>query len=63
MDAGMRGAGLEAHGCRISTVASLSMTERQPAADIAELIEEVTETVKEKFGVRLEPEVIFLGDF
>lgn len=33
------------------------------AADIAELIQEVIETVKEKFGVTLEPEVIFLGDF
>ena len=33
------------------------------AADIAELIEEVSERVKEKFGVSLEPEVIFLGDF
>ena len=32
-------------------------------ADIAELIEEVSERVKEKFGVSLEPEVIFLGDF
>ena len=33
------------------------------AADIAELIQEVSETVKEKFGVTLEPEVILLGDF
>ncbi len=33
------------------------------AADIAELIQEVGETVKEKFGVTLEPEVILLGDF
>ena len=31
--------------------------------DIAELIEEVSERVKERFGVKLEPEVIFLGDF
>jgi len=33
------------------------------AADIAELIQEVVETVRDKFGVTLEPEVIFLGDF
>lgn len=33
------------------------------AADVAELIEEATETVQDKFGVTLEPEVIFLGDF
>ena len=33
------------------------------AADISELIQEVVETVRDKFGVTLEPEVIFLGDF
>lgn len=33
------------------------------AADIAGLIREVSEKVQEKFGVTLEPEVIFLGDF
>lgn len=33
------------------------------AADIREVIEEVQERVKERFHVRLEPEVIFLGDF
>lgn len=33
------------------------------AADIAHLIAETKETVQDKFGVRLEPEVIFLGDF
>ena len=33
------------------------------AADIAGLIREVAEKVQEKFGVILEPEVIFLGDF
>ena len=63
MDAGMRGARIG--GARVSdkhcgfTINDGTAT----AADIAELIEEVTETVKEKFGVRLEPEVIFLGDF
>lgn len=33
------------------------------SADVAGLIQKVTETVQEKFGVTLEPEVIFLGDF
>ena len=33
------------------------------AADIAELIRHVTAVVQERTGVRLEPEVIFLGDF
>lgn len=33
------------------------------AADVAELIKETEETVQDKFGVTLEPEVIFLGDF
>lgn len=33
------------------------------AADIAQLIAETTKTVQDRFGVTLEPEVIFLGDF
>lgn len=33
------------------------------AADIREVIEEVQERVKDRFHVRLEPEVIYLGDF
>ena len=33
------------------------------AADVKEVIEEVQERVKDRFHVRLEPEVIFLGDF
>lgn len=33
------------------------------AADVARLIAETTKTVQDRFGVRLEPEVIFLGDF
>lgn len=33
------------------------------AADIKELMEEVVERVKDKFGVQLEPEIIRLGDF
>ena len=33
------------------------------AADIREVIEEIQERVRDRFHVRLEPEVIFLGDF
>ena len=33
------------------------------AADVAALIRKVVDTVKERSGIRLEPEVIFLGDF
>lgn len=33
------------------------------ASDVKEVIEEVQKRVEEKFGVRLEREVIFLGDF
>ena len=63
MDAGMRGARIG--GARVSDkhCGFIIYDGTATAADIAELIEEVTETVKEKFGVRLEPEVIFLGDF
>ena len=63
MDAGMRGARIG--GARVSDkhCGFIINDGTATAADIAELIEEVTETAKEKFGVRLEPEVIFLGDF
>ena len=33
------------------------------AADVRALIQDVQNTVYEKFGVMLEPEVRFLGDF
>ena len=33
------------------------------AADVKEVIEEVQERVKDRFHIRLEPEIIFLGDF
>ena len=33
------------------------------AADVKEVIEEVQERVSDRFHVRLEPEIIFLGDF
>ena len=33
------------------------------AKDVVELMDHIINTVKEKFGVTLEPEVRFLGDF
>ena len=33
------------------------------ASDVCELMNHVTEVVREKFGVTLEPEVKFLGEF
>ncbi len=63
MDAGLRGKRIG--GARVSEkhCGFIINDGTATAADIAELIKEVSETVKERFGVRLEPEVIFLGDF
>ena len=33
------------------------------SADVREVIDEVRERVKQQFGVTLEPEVVFLGEF
>lgn len=63
MDAGMRGYRIgdaqvsDKHCGFIVNIGNAS------AADIREVIEEVQEKVKERFHVRLEPEIIFLGDF
>lgn len=63
MDAGMRGYRIgdaqvsEKHCGFIVNIGNAS------AADVREVIEEVQEKVKERFHVRLEPEIIFLGDF
>ncbi len=63
MDSGLRGARIG--GAQISEKHCGVVINHgtATAADIAELIQEVSETVKEKFGVTLEPEVILLGDF
>lgn len=45
------------------STAVLSSTEKCDVCGRMGLIQKVTETVQEKFGVTLEPEVIFLGDF
>lgn len=63
MDAGLRG--YRIGGARISEKhCGFVINEGNAlAADVAEVIAEVSEIVYEKFGVKLEPEIIFLGDF
>lgn len=63
MDAGLRGC--SRGGAQVSEKHCGFIVNKgdATAADIAGLIREVTEKVQEKFGVILEPEVIFLGDF
>lgn len=63
MDAGMRGYRIgdaqvsDKHCGFVVNIGNAS------AEDVKEVIEEVQEKVKERFHVRLEPEIIFLGDF
>lgn len=63
MDAGLRGK--SCGGAQISEKHCGFIVNKgnATAADIMQLIRETTETVQDKFGVTLEPEVIFLGDF
>ena len=63
MDAGLRGYSIG--GARVSEkhCGFIVNTGKATAADVAEVIGEVQERVKDKFGVALETEVIFLGDF
>lgn len=63
MDAGLRGYSIG--GARVSEkhCGFVINTGRATAADIVEVIREVQERVNDKFGVMLETEVIFLGDF
>lgn len=63
MDAGLRGARIGGAQVADKHCGFLINDGTATAADIAELIQEVIEKVKERFGVELEPEVIFLGDF
>lgn len=63
MDAGLRGyriGGAQVSEKHCGFVVNLGDA---TAADIREVIEEVRERVLDRFHVRLEPEVIFLGDF
>lgn len=63
MDAGLRGYSIG--GARVSDkhCGFVINAGNATAADVAEVIQEVQERVKDKFGVTLEKEVIFLGDF
>lgn len=63
MDAGLRGFSIG--GARVSEkhCGFIINTGNATAEDIREVIEEVQRRVKEKFGVTLEREVIYLGDF
>ncbi len=63
MDAGLRGFGIG--GAKVSEkhCGFVVNTGNATAADVREVIEEVQERVKEQFGVTLEQEVIYLGDF
>ena len=63
MDAGLRGYSIG--GAKVSDkhCGFVVNAGNATAADVAEVIHEVQERVKDKFGVTLEKEVIFLGDF
>lgn len=63
MDAGMRG--YRIGGAQVAEKHCGFIVNRgnATAADIAELIEEVQERVKDRFDVMLEPEIVMLGDF
>lgn len=63
MDAGLRGFGIG--GAKVSEkhCGFVVNTGNATAADVREVIEEVQERVKATLGVRLEREVIYLGDF
>lgn len=63
MDAGLRG--LRVGGAQVSEkhCGFIINDSHAQASDIYELIQEVRERVYERFGVRLEPEVIMLGRF
>lgn len=63
MDAGLRG--YRIGGAQVSEkhCGFIVNVGNAQASDIYELIQEVQESVYEKFGVRLEPEIIMLGEF
>lgn len=63
MDAGLRGYSIGGAQVSEKHCGFVVNTGKATAADVAEVIQEVQERVKEKFDITLEPEVIFLGDF
>ena len=63
MDAGLRGYSIGGACVSEKHCGFIINKNHASAADVAEVICEVQERVKEKFGVTLETEVILLGDF
>lgn len=63
MDAGLRGYSIGGACVSEKHCGFVVNKGKATAADIAEVIWEVRERVMDRFGVTLEPEVIFLGDF
>lgn len=63
MDAGLRGYSIGGACVSEKHCGFVVNTGKATAADVAEVIWEVQDRVKDRFGVTLEPEVIFLGDF
>lgn len=63
MDAGLRGYSIGGAGVSEKHCGFVVNKGNATAADVSEVIAEVRERVKDKFGVNLEREVIYLGDF
>lgn len=63
MDAGLRGYSIGGACVSEKHCGFVVNKGKATAADVAEVILEVQERVKNRFGVALEPEVVFLGDF
>ena len=63
MKAGLGGA--QIGGARVSDkhCGFVVNTGKATAADVKDLIEEIQEQVWDKFGVELQPEIVFLGRF
>lgn len=63
MDAGLRGYTLGGAAVSDKHCGFIINKHNATASDIYEIIHEVREKVRSRFGVTLEPEIIFLGDF
>ena len=63
MDAGLRGAAVGGAQVSEKHCGFVVNTGNATAADVRELMRQVQEKVEEQFGVHLEPEVRFLGEF
>ena len=63
MEAGLRGFSIGGAQVSDKHCGFIVNTGGATAADVRKVIEEVQKRVEEKFGVRLEREIIFLGDF